>query len=277
MNEGVSGRGLVFGRKEHGCRPAAHEGKWRIEFPIGKVLYETEGLISEPRLSPRGDRIAFWTSRDLSNATVETVDLAGKHSVLAGPWKRGGGLAWSPDGREVWFSANQGGWQSPLYAVTPSGQMRVVTRLPSWIELRDVLRDGRVLMALARLHANIRAATAGETQERDLSWHEGSLVKGLTPDGKTMLFDEEAEGAFHAIYVRPTDGSPATRIGEGEISGDLAGRAMGGGQRQGERVARWSFSRPGPGNRGFSTRRGKESRRRSFFPTESAFSSTAIA
>jgi len=30
-----------------------------------------------------------------------------------------------------------------------------------------------------------------------------------------MLFDEEAEGDFHAIYVRPTDGSPATRIGEG--------------------------------------------------------------
>ncbi len=214
MNEGVrgadwslDGKSLVVVRD--------HEGKWRIEFPIGKVVHETEDLISCPRLSPRGDRIAFWTSRDLSSASVETVDLAGKHSVLAGPWKRGGGLAWSPDGREVWFSANQGGWQSPLYAVTPSGQMRVVTRLPSWIELRDVFHDGRVLMALARPHANIRAATAGETQERDLSWHEGSLVKGLTPDGKTMLFDEEAEGDFHVIYVRPTDGSPATRIGEG--------------------------------------------------------------
>ena len=214
MSEGVrgadwslDGKNLVVIR--------VHEGKWRIEFPIGKVLYETESVIGSPRLSPRGDRIAFWTSRDQSNATVESVDLAGKHSVLSGPWKRGGGLAWSPDGGEVWFSANQGGWQSPLYAVTPSGKMRVVTRLPSWIELRDVFHDGRALLALVRPHANIRAATAGETQERDLSWHEGSLVKGLTPDGKTMLFDEEAEGDFHVIYVRPTDGSPATRIGEG--------------------------------------------------------------
>ena len=154
-------------------------------------------------------------SRDFSNATVETVDLAGKHSVLAGPWKRGGGLAWSSNGKEVWFSANQGGWQSPLYAVTPSGQLRLVTRLPSWIELRDVARDGRALLALVRLHSDIRGLAPGETLERDLSWHEGSLVKALTPDGKTMLFAEEAEGAFHAIYVRRTDGSPATRIGEG--------------------------------------------------------------
>ncbi len=37
----------------------------------------------------------------------------------------------------------------------------------------------------------------------------------LTPDGKTLLFDEGAEGYFHAIYVRGMDGSPAKRIGEG--------------------------------------------------------------
>jgi predicted Ser/Thr protein kinase len=34
-------------------------GRNRLEFPIGKVLYETVGWISHPRLSPKGDRIAF--------------------------------------------------------------------------------------------------------------------------------------------------------------------------------------------------------------------------
>jgi Tol biopolymer transport system component/predicted Ser/Thr protein kinase len=190
-------------------------GKHRLEFPIGKVLYETEDQIVSPRLSPGGDRIAFWASRSLSNATVETVDLAGRHSVLTGRWKYGSNLAWSPDGREVWFTANLTGWQQPLYAVTLSGKVRLVMRLPSWIVLQDISRDGRTLLSLGTLHSILRAAVAGEARERDLSWHEGSFAKGLTPDGKTLLFDEGGEGNFHAIYVRPTDGSPATRLGEG--------------------------------------------------------------
>jgi len=36
------------------------EGKDRLEFPIGKVLYETAGYLSDLRVSPRGDRIALF-------------------------------------------------------------------------------------------------------------------------------------------------------------------------------------------------------------------------
>ena len=35
-------------------------GKDRLEFPLGKVLAETGGYFSNPRFSPRGDRIAFF-------------------------------------------------------------------------------------------------------------------------------------------------------------------------------------------------------------------------
>ncbi len=34
-------------------------GKERLEFPVGKVLYETAGWISHPRVSPKGDLVAF--------------------------------------------------------------------------------------------------------------------------------------------------------------------------------------------------------------------------
>jgi Tol biopolymer transport system component len=34
-------------------------GRNRLEYPLGKVLYETGGWISHPRVSPAGDRIAF--------------------------------------------------------------------------------------------------------------------------------------------------------------------------------------------------------------------------
>ncbi len=30
-----------------------------LEYPIGKVLYETDGYISNPRVSPKGDAVAF--------------------------------------------------------------------------------------------------------------------------------------------------------------------------------------------------------------------------
>ena len=34
-------------------------GRYRLEYPIGKVLYEPPGWITYARISPKGDRIAF--------------------------------------------------------------------------------------------------------------------------------------------------------------------------------------------------------------------------
>src|SRR5262249_54473131 len=39
-------------------------GQMRLEFPIGKVLYQTAGGISHIRVSPMGDRIAFMDHPD---------------------------------------------------------------------------------------------------------------------------------------------------------------------------------------------------------------------
>jgi dipeptidyl aminopeptidase/acylaminoacyl peptidase len=185
----------------------------RLEFPIGRVLYETKGWMEGIRFSPRGDRIALFV-RD-TDVSVEMVDLAGKHTVLSRGWKRSSGLAWSADGREIWFGANESGWRTPLFAVTTAGARRLVMRLPAYIRLEDISRDGQALMCLQALRWTTRGEAAGDSGERDLSWHEGSMVKSITPDGRTMLFDEGSEGYFHTVYVRPMDGSPAKRIGEG--------------------------------------------------------------
>ncbi len=190
-------------------------GKQRIEFPPDKVLYETSGWIEALRFSPKGDRLAFMLRG--ADISVEIVDLAGAHRVLSRGWKRATqrGLAWSADGSEIWFTVNESGWRTPLRAVTPSGRERLVLRLPNWFRLQDVSRDGRVLVSLLALRTTMRGSAPGENTERDLSWHEASLAKAITSDGKTLLFDEGNEGFFHTIYVRPMDGSPATRIGEG--------------------------------------------------------------
>jgi len=59
-------------------------GQSRIEYPIGKVLYETAGWISHLRFSPKGDRLAFIDHNLLGDdgGTVSVVDLNGKKSDL---------------------------------------------------------------------------------------------------------------------------------------------------------------------------------------------------
>jgi Tol biopolymer transport system component len=189
-------------------------GEQRIEFPTGKVLYETSGWIEALRFSPKGNRLAFMVRG--ADVSVEIVDLAGAHRVLSHGWKRATqrGLAWSANGSEIWFTVNESGWRTPLRAVTPGGRERLVLRLPNWFRLQDVSRDGRVLVSLLAIRTTMRGL-ASDQNERDLSWHEASLAKAITPDGRTLLFDEGNEGYFHTIYVRPMDGSPAKRIGEG--------------------------------------------------------------
>ncbi|HKF41964.1 MAG TPA: protein kinase, partial [Thermoanaerobaculia bacterium] len=88
-------------------RDLPEAGKSRLEFPSGKVLYETDGHVSFPRVSPDGKRIAFFDHqlRGDDAGFVAVVDLAGKKQVLTTRFTTGRGLAWSPSGEEIWFTA----------------------------------------------------------------------------------------------------------------------------------------------------------------------------
>jgi eukaryotic-like serine/threonine-protein kinase len=194
-------------------------GKARIEYPMGKVLYETTGHISYARLSPKGDRIAFLDHAfPLDDAgKVAVIDLAGKKTVLTGQWASEHGLAWPPSGDEVWFTATEAGANRSLYAVSLSGKLRVVTRVPGGLKLHDIAKSGRVLLTRESPRVGILGMLQGDTRERDMSWLDYSFAADLSADGKTLLFDEEGEagGANYSIYVRKSDRSPVVRLGEG--------------------------------------------------------------
>jgi Tol biopolymer transport system component len=191
----------------------------RIEYPIGKVLYETEGWLSNLRVSPRGDLVAFLDHSILGDdgGAVCVVDRSGKKRELAADFSTAGGLAWSPGGSEVWFTAAETGGNRALYAVTLSGSRRILARVTGNLTLQDVSRNGRALISHDALRSGILAFAPGDVRERDLSWLDWSNVRDMAPDGSVFIFSETGEGGGpgYSAYSRRMDGSPPVRLGEG--------------------------------------------------------------
>jgi len=146
------------------------EGKDRLEYPIGHVLREVSGALSDVRFSPRGDRIAFFEHpRKLDDrGSVNIVDLSGHNTVLsAGYWSLRG-LAWAPDGETIVFSASQSGGSYAVYEVTMAGKSRIAYQPPGGFIIQDVARDGRWLATRLDFRYAAMVHTEGAAADRDL-------------------------------------------------------------------------------------------------------------
>jgi len=194
-------------------------GRNRLEFPIGKVVYETTGFVTHPRVSRDGDLIAFVDHplRGDDGGVVAVVDRAGKKKILTTLFSSLWGLAWSPGGGELWFTAAPVGGNRSLYAVTRSGRQRLLSRVTGSLVLFDVSPTGRVLLAHDQRKQQIMALAPGADAERELSWLDYGGAAAISSDGQLILFDESGEGGGkgYSVFVRKTDGSPAVRLGEG--------------------------------------------------------------
>ena len=193
-------------------------GKDRLEYPIGKVLYETAGWIQNPRFSPDGSHIAFLDHSSAGDdGAVTIVDRAGKKTDLAGGWATIQGLAWSPDGSEIWFTAAREGIERMLYGVTPAGKLRLIRTMQGTPALLDVRKDGGGLITEDDYRASVLVFGPAEPAGKELTWFDWSSDRAVSADGKLMLFDESGEGGGSSggAYLRPTDGAPAVRLGDG--------------------------------------------------------------
>jgi len=188
-----------------------------LEFPSGNMIYEPRGWVSHVRFSPSGEFLAIADHvPNGDDGRVVIVDARGNRKASSSFYSSVEGLAWSPNGKEVWFSAVPGGAARSIYALDLSGKERLIYRAPGGLTVQDISRNGLVLLSADKTRMGISVLAPGESRERSLSWFDWSLVTDLSADGKTIVFSEsgEAEGGSDSVFLRKTDGSPAVRLGD---------------------------------------------------------------
>jgi DNA-binding winged helix-turn-helix (wHTH) protein len=188
-----------------------------LEFPMGTQVLP----VVQPtnlRISPDGERVAFLEHpvREDDRGEVVVVERGGARKVLSSGWASADGLAWSPDGREVWFTAARLGAENELRAVDLEGRERVLFPAVGRLVLHDVDREGRLLLERNNSRIEAEVGRVGSVA-RDLTWMDASTVADLSADGSQLLFAEsgQAGGPDYSAYVRPTDGGPPMRLGPG--------------------------------------------------------------
>ncbi len=194
---------------------------WRLEYPIGKVLFDSIGWISDPKISPDGKWVAFADHEnqggdDEGSVAVIGADGKEKEEKLSSGWESLEGVLWSPTGDEIWFTSSDSGSALNPRAVTLSGKVRTITNVPGGVWLED-MRNGTALMVRHQERIGIRGLEPGGKEERELGWFGWSLPRDISQDGRKVLFEEEGNGGGpnYTVFLRDTDGSPPAKIGEG--------------------------------------------------------------
>jgi tRNA A-37 threonylcarbamoyl transferase component Bud32 len=189
------------------------EGRNRLEYPIGNLLYDSDGWMSSVRVSPDGNLIAFndHPVRGDNVGPLAMIDLAGNKTVFPGQGASQG-LAWSPDGKEIW-----GARGDTIFAQRLDGERRNLMSSVGALVLLDVASDGRILLASHTSRREMVGRQRGSTEEVNLSWFDWSAPRDLSADGGWVLFEEQnrATPAGYPFYLRGIDGSPPLRLGDG--------------------------------------------------------------
>jgi len=216
--EGVDSADWTPDATEFAVARKGPKGAAQIEFPVGNVVGEAIHP-SSLRISPDGERLAFLehpVPRD-DRGFVVVMDTSGGRMELTDTFSSIDGLAWAPDGKEVWFTGARVGADSALHAVRLDGQERILVPALGRLVIHDVAPDGRVLVERMALRHEMLYGTAGLARERDLSWFDLTVPVDISADGKQVLFFESGEGGGpeYSIFLRSTDGSSPVRLGHG--------------------------------------------------------------
>ncbi len=181
-------------------------GKRQLEYPIGTPIFVSPNQIGFPRIAPNGDTVAFLSGGRSPGLLL--VDRKGATRRLIPGYVTG--IAWNPNGEEIWFSSLDGGiWAAPL-----SGGRRLVYQSLSSTQIEDIFRDGKAIINTEDIRSEMAFVPPGHQQEKELPWLAGASLTALSDDGRHVLFSANQNGQL-MTYVRGTDGSPPVKLGPG--------------------------------------------------------------
>jgi eukaryotic-like serine/threonine-protein kinase len=191
-----------------------------LEFPSGTVLFRTTGYIGNVRVSRAGDAIAFAEHPILGDdrGFLTLVDLQGKSKRLTTEWSSLRGLAWSPSGKEVWFTGSRNTEPQSLMACDLQGTLRSILSAPAYLWLQDISASGKVLLGNSQEGGGIAVHSPQGVVDQliDVS-SESSEVDGISADGTklSVTYSGANSGIDYSTYFAKNDGSPPVRVGDG--------------------------------------------------------------
>jgi serine/threonine protein kinase len=193
---------------------------WRLEYPVGHVLFDSINWISHPKISPDGKRVAFADHQNYGGddeGAVAVINPDGHEKLLSPGWSSVQGIQWSSTGDEVWFTASDTGSAANLHGVTLAGKVRTIANVPGGMWLED-MRDGVALVITPQHRQGIMGVSPGGKDEHELGWLGWSYLRDFSRDGAKVLFEEQADGGGpnYTVFLRDTNGDPPIRISEGE-------------------------------------------------------------
>jgi hypothetical protein len=191
----------------------------QLEFPIGRVVYETAGWLDGVRVAPRRGLLAAidhpTQATDVGNLVV--VDGKGERRTLASGFGKMHGLAWDPSGDEIWFTGSAPSESAlGIHIATLDGRIRSMMQAPGDWHLQDRSPAGDLLMT--QPHRYIGVVGGRGDSQTDLSMRDEHILNDLSRDGSLVLLtvkDAQGPDGEGGIYVRAMDGSAPIRIASG--------------------------------------------------------------
>jgi Tol biopolymer transport system component len=197
-----------------------------LECPLGTVLFRSTGFVSDPRVSPSGDRIAFLDHPRPgdSGGRVMLVGKDGHTEIWSQDFDDAFGVAWSPDGEDVLVGAAMPGELAAIWSVHKGRPPRLVYRGTGNLLIDDVAPDGRML-ARKRDWGQELVVVPEKGPPQSIEWLDWASVAGISNDGKKVLSFESGVGASPNVLavLRNLDQPAPIQLGPGRglaLSGD---------------------------------------------------------
>ena len=186
---------------------SAYPAVWVDRKGVSTPLLSEPGSYANPRLSPDGRRLAMTVLRD-ANWDIWVYDLErGVPSRLTFDDAAESEQVWSPDGRELIFSSDKGGFDN-LYRKRSdgSGEVERLTTSDSAQWASSWSRDGHVAATVSGsgtgFDVQVMRLEGERKPETFLSTPFRESDAAFSPDGRFLAYESNESGRLE-VYVRP--------------------------------------------------------------------------